>query len=427
MAPNDPEDLKKTRDAPTGTRRLRRWFGRIGLAWQWVRSKGLETSPKRTWMSIIGVAMAVALLVSVTGLAIGIASPVTGTGDSDEYWIVPETGGESSPLVATDEPQFGSVHEANEEILRHDYVDESTPILMEVVQVESDSGETEYVLALGVIPSSIGESVLGISTEAMSLGDPYADNSSDPPTGDIVLSDGAATLLEAEEGSELSVVSSGSTESVTTTDVDRGDGDGVLGATPVVVMKLSELQTLTGAAEHDQADQFLVQTNSSSAADDLDGLYSESEVRSSSEMATQQVLDSELALALSLTAVLVSVFVGTLFIGTTMVLELIGNRSQLTSLHAMGIGLRSQLSVYAVQTVIIAAIGGFIGGFLGVGTIRALNMASTHLSTVGAVAIEHPLFPVYGFGVAIVIGLITIPILWVTLARLDIGGEQIRG
>ncbi|WP_241434404.1 FtsX-like permease family protein [Natronorubrum tibetense] len=428
MAPNDPSDTTSPTNVTGTVRRLRRWRGRIGLAWKWVRSQGLETAPKRTWMSVIGVAMAIALLVSVTGLAVGIASPMTGAGSDSEYWIVPESESDSSALVAAGDPQFGSVHTANDRLLEYEHVESSTPLLMQVVQIESDSGASEYVVALGVIPDSASESVMGLSTAAMTPGDPYYENGSynGTATDEVVLSNGAATLLEAEEGSDVSVSGGGGAQSFTTIDVDEGDAGSVLGTTPIAVMQLSELQTLTGAAEHDQADQFLVQTSSPSAADDFEGLYDEAEVYSSSEMTTQQVLDSDLALALSLTAILVSIFVGTLFIGTTMVFELIGNRSQLASLHAMGIGLRSQLTMYALQTIIVTIIGGLLGGVIGLLGIRLLNFAAEQISSVGAVAVGHPVFLVYGFAVALVIGLITIPFLGFALWRLDIGGERIR-
>lgn len=428
MASNDPNESLSEATVTGTVGRLHRWRGRVGLAWRWVRSQALETAPKRTWMSVVGVAMAIALLVSVTGLAIGIASPMAGAGGDNEYWIVPETSGESSPLVAADEPQFGSAHAANERLLEHDHVETSTPLLMQVVLIESDSGATEYVVALGVIPDSASESVMGLPTAAMTPGDPYYENGSynGTATDEIVLSDGAAALLEAEEGSELSVSGGGTTQSFTTIDVDEGDDGSVLGTTPIAILQLSELQTISGAAEHDQADQFLVQTSSTSAINDLEGLYDEAEVYSSSEMTTQQVLDSDLALALSLTAVLVSIFVGTLFIATTMVFEMVGNRSQLASLHAMGIGLRSQLSLYALQTIIVTAIGGLLGGLVGLLGIRLLNLAAEQVSSVGAVAVGHPVFLVYGFAVALVIGLITIPFLGLALWRLDVGGEGIR-
>ena len=409
----------------TVARRIRRWRGRLGLAWRWVRSRAFETAPKRTWMSVVGVAMAIAMLVSVTGLAVGMAAPMTGSGATDEYWIVPETDADSSPLVAAENPEFGQAHAANEQLLEREGVEASTPLLMEVVRVETESGAAEYVIAVGVIPGASGGSVAGLSTGAMTPGDPYYEGSDGAMTGEVVLSEGAAELLEAKEGAALSVSGGGSTRSFSVVDVDSGEG-GVLGTTPVAVMQLSELQTITGAAEHDQADQFLVETTGEATAADLEGLYDESEVRSSGEMTTRQVLDSDLALALSATAVLVSIIVGLLFIVTTMLFELTGDRSQLTTLHALGIGIRSQLSLYSLQTGIVTSVGGVVGGVFGLLGIRLLNAAAVRTSSVDAIAVGHPLFLAYGIAVSLVIGLLTVPLLGLALWRLDVGGERIR-
>ncbi len=379
-------------------------------------------------MSVVGVAMAVALLLIVTGLAIGIAAPATGAGNAGDYWIVSETSGDSSPLVATGDPQFGGVHGANERIRGNDDVRTSTPLLVDVLRLETDAGTTEYVVAIGVVADADGQTVMGLSTDAMTAGDPlYADGTYDGEwTGEVVLSEGAATLLETETGDTLTVAGHATNRTFTTTGIEASETGNVMGTAPIAVMHLAELQSITGASSHDQADQFLVEATSSSVTSDLAEIYPQSAVLSSDELTTQQLMDSDMGLALSLAAVLVAIVVGSLFIATTMVLEVAADQDQLRTLAAIGIGFRSRLATYGVQALLVAVVGGLVGSLVGAVGIRIANATANAFFDVGSVAVFHPALVGYGVVAALVIGVLTIPVLALAMTRLETGGDRLR-
>ncbi|WP_394326839.1 ABC transporter permease [Natrialba sp. SSL1] len=367
-------------------------------------------------LSILGVAAIIALLVIVTGLGLGLATGTTIYDDDIDYWVVPEDSGSSSPLLATDNPRFGSVHDSTEQF-RTDEVTFATPVLSQVLQLEAD-GETEFILVIGVINEPGLDSVTGVTTDGLSDGDPYyADDSYDGTwTGDVVLSESASTLLDAESGTQLTIAGN---ESFTVTGVD--DGSDTVGNVPAAVVQLSELQTLTGAAEHDQADQFIVGTNSPAVETTLESVYPQSEVLTRGELTTSEAMDSELPLALALTAFIIAISVGTLFVLTTNGLEVVADQRQLATLAAIGISTRSQLTLVGIQTIVVTGIGGFLGAVAGMGGIWAVNTAALELLTTEPIALSESWFLLYGGGVGLLIGVLSLPYLLVLTRRVSGG------
>ena len=398
-------------------RRLRRLLGLVGVGLRRTGSRATHTARQRVRFSVMGVAIAIVLLVAVTGIGVGLATSTTVYDDDVDYWIVPETDGTSSPLIATEGPQFGSVHETNDRIAAIDGVDSSTPVLTEVQRIETDSA-SEFVLVVGVIGDEDIDRVAGVSTAGLTPGDPYYANGGYDGewTGEIVLSGNAADVLGASTGDALTV---GGNESFTVTNVD--DGTDRVGDVPTAVVQLSELQTLSGAAGNDQAGQFVVSTNSPGVENDLDGIYDQSSVLTRSELTATQTIDSELPLALALAAFVVAVTIGTLFVVTTSGLELVADRTQLATMGALGISVRSQLVLVGVQTVATTALGGLLGGIGGLGAIWAINELAMLTITTEPIAASSLLFVPYGLGVGIVIGLLSIPWLLVATRRLTGG------
>ncbi|ELY93046.1 hypothetical protein C482_20266 [Natrialba chahannaoensis JCM 10990] len=396
--------------------RLTRWIGLIRVGVRRTISRTVGTDQRRMQLSILGVAAIIALLVVVTGLGLGLATGTTVYDDDIDYWVVPEDSGSSSPLLATDNPRFGSVHDSTEQF-RTEEVTFATPVLSQILQLEAD-GETEFILVVGVINEPGLDAVTGVTTDGLSDGDPYyADGSYDGPwTGDVVLSQSASNLLEAGSGTQLTVAGN---ESFTVTGVD--DGSDTVGNVPVAVMQLSELQRLTGAAEHDQADQFIVGTNSPAVETTLKDRYPQSEVLTRGELTTNEAMDSELPLALAVTAFIIAISVGTLFVLTTNGLEVVADQRQLATLAAIGISTRSQLVLVGVQTMVVTGIGGFLGAVAGMGGIWAVNTGAMELLTTEPIALSESWFLLYGGGVGLLIGVLSLPYLLV-LARRVSGG-----
>lgn len=417
---------------PSGSR-LARWLGLLGLAGQRIRRRATTGTVNRVTLAIGIVALAVALLVVVTGISIGLATQSTVSGSDVQYWIVPESSTTLTTVVTVRGPQLGDVHDTSAEIERLDGVTGATPVLIDIVRMRAPGSEQpEYVLGVGIIPRRSGETVSGISTAPLTPGDPHFAGGSYAGefTGEVILSPAAATVLNASTGNDLAVASPASGEvqysGFAVTDVSESGFQTVGGNLPVAVVHLSELQTLTGAATGDQADQMLVRTNDPSVKPALRAVYPEAEVVARRSLNSQQVIDSELPLAISLTALLAGLVIAGLFVATTMGLEVEADRQLLAVLAAVGISERGRLLVVAATTLTIALAGGMIGIVLGALGIVLVNYVATTQFALPAIARLHPLLLGYGLGVALVMGLLAVPYPVLVARRTEILEELTR-
>lgn len=396
---------------------LTRWFGLIAVGIRRTASRATSTAQQRIRFSVLGVAVVIALLVMVTGLGVGLATSTTVYDDDIDYWIVPDTESPESPLVATDNPQFSSVHETNDRIRGYEGVDSTTPVLAHVLQVETNE-TAEYVLAVGVINTPALDRVSGLETDPLTANDPYyGDGEYDGDrTGEVVLSRSAAELLTVSSGDSVSVAGNAS---FTVTAISN-QSQSVSGI-PTALLQLSELQQLTGSTAYDQADQFVVSTNSPAVQSELEDTYPQSSVRSRGEMTANETLSSDLSLALAFTAFIVSLSIGTLFVVTTTGLEIVADRRQLAVLSAIGISIRSQLRIVGTQTIVMTGFGGLLGTVVGLIGIRAINALAVRTITTEPIATSHPLFVAYGIGVALLIGVLSLPVLLLVARRVSGG------
>ena len=394
-----------------------RWLGCLAVGGRRAMARAAYTAQNRVRFSVLGVAVAVALLVVVTGIGLGLATGATVHDDGVDYWIVPEDGGERSSLVDTDGPRFAAAHETTARLRANEDVEAATPVLSQVLRVESGRG-AEWVLVVGVVDGPGLETVAGVDTTALTDDDPYyGDGGYDGEwTGEAVLSGGAAELLGVGPGDPVTVAGNDSFGVTAVDDDERG-----VGSVPTAVVQLSELQTLTGASEHDQADQFVVSSNSRTVREDLAGLYPSSSVQTRGELTAASTLESGLPLALAVTAFVVAVAVGTLFVVTTAGLELVADSRQLATMSAVGLSARSQLRIVGTQTAATTVIGGVVGSLAGYLAIHAANRLAVRTVTTEPIAVSHPLLIAYGVGVSALIALASLPLLLVATRRLTGG------
>ncbi|WP_248516911.1 ABC transporter permease [Salinarchaeum laminariae] len=388
--------------------RLRRLVGLAGLGVRRVVGRSTGPGGRRTIAGVVGTAVAVALLVSVTGVGVALAADATVLGSDVDYWIVPESG-ESSVLVASDTPELGSVHDATARI--DDGADYATPVLTRPIRMEAGNAQ-EYVLVVGVIGAPDASNVAGASPQALTPGDPhYANGSYDGPwTGDLVATEGAARVLDVDEND--AVTPTGSNRSFTVVNVDRSSGSPTVDL-PIVLVHLSELQVLVGADEHDSANQFLVATNDRGVRSELAGLYDGATVETRSSLLAQETVDEGLPLALAIAGLLAALIVGVLFVSVTIGLEVLDQGPELSTMQAMGIGRRSRLLVIGVQTLATAAVGGLLGVALGWLVVFGIDRGIASAVGIPGAAMFHPLLIPYGIGIALVVGLLALPpVLW---------------
>jgi putative ABC transport system permease protein len=362
-----------------------------------------RVAPQRVLLSVLGVALAIGLMVSVTGIAAGLASQAVIESEGVDYWIVPEDSSAESVVVGSGEVKLGNVHSTAASLSEDERVDYATPVLLTLVPFQdTETGDRTYVLTVGIVPSAQVE-VLGLSAAPMTPGDPYYDNGSynGTWTGELVVNEAAGTLLNASTGDGLS--SSRTERSFTVTNVSAGQAPSIGGNIPIALVQLSELQAISGGQDGDQADQILVSTNSR-IKDVVADQYPRTTVVERSGLAAQDVSTSSLPLAIALAALVTALVVGVLFVTTLMGLEVNASRQELGMLAAMGFSRRSRSLIVATETVVIALVGGVLGTGIGALGIVGVNAFGTATLGLEAVARFDPRMVLYALGVAVLIG-----------------------
>lgn len=390
----------------------------MGVGLRRVREKAFVTESRRIGLSVSGVAIAIALMLIVTGVALGLSSQTTVSGESVDYWITPEGGSTSTMVVSAGGPQFGAVHPTTERLTNMEGVTFATPVLLHALELHPQGApdEGEYVVIIGVVAHP-DVTVAGLSASALTPGDPYFGNGTynGTWTGEAVVSPAAAELMNVRTGATLHP--SGSTDANRTLTVSAIGSDDVstgMGQLPVVLVHLSEAQQLAGVTAGDQADQILVDTNSQATKSALEKVYPRSTVMARSGL-TAQNLSSGLPLAMSIAALSVAIIVGTLFVGTTMGLEITADKKHYALLGAIGLSWRSRSVVVLVQTLTVTLVGGVIGIGLGYLGIEVTNALAMEYIAPTAIAVSQPALIVYGIGVAVLIGVLAAPyLLWLT-------------
>lgn len=377
----------------------------VGLAAVRVGGR-LRIAAPRVVLSLAGVAIAVGLMVAVTGVSLGLASQSVVQSEGVDYWIVPEQAGVESIAVSTGGPRLGDVHATSRQIRADARVSYATPVLLELVPVrDATSGDRTYLLAAGIIPDP-GQRVLGLSTDGLTPGDPHYQNGSynGPRTDEAVLNTAAADVTNTSTGDRLAL--STADRSLQIRDVAAGNTETVAGNVPVMLVHLSELQTLTGGDSGDTADQLLVSTNEPTVREALTDRYPRTTVVTRNGLSAQQVSSSNLPLAVAIAALVSAIVVGVLFVTTLMGLEVSADRSQLGALTAIGFSRRSLSLLVAAETVTLSLVGGVVGILVGFAGILAANVLGERLFGVGSVAVFDPRLGALAIGVAVLIGLI---------------------
>lgn len=387
--------------------RLRRAVALVGLAGRRVLGR-LQIAPQRVLLAVLGVALAVGLMVTVTGISLGLASQSVVESEGVNYWIVPEDADVQSVAVSAGSVQLGDVHETSRRISDDDRVQDATPVLLELVPTSHvETGDREYLLAIGVVPAT-GTEVLGIPVDDLEPGDPhYAGGSYDGPwTGQVLLNDAAANLTGASVGSTLAVDRGGGNRSFTVANVTSGGAATAIGTAPVALVHLSELQAITGASSGDQADQVLVDTNDRSVRGTIADVYPRTRVITQGGLGAQSISTTNLPLAVAVAAFVAAVVVGVLFVTTLMGLEATADRQQLGALAAIGFTGASRSLLLAVETVVVSLLGGVGGVVLGGVGVLAVNAAASAAIGEESVAAFDPLLVGYAAVVAGLIGLV---------------------
>ncbi len=391
-----------------GSRRAR-WLGVVGLGLRRLRTRATRTAPRQVAFTVTGVAVPVALLLVVTSVSLGLAAGGTVASPDVDYWIVPESGG-GSAVVPVEGPRFGRTHEAAARLADREDVADATPVLLELLRFEA-GGTAEYVLAVGVVPGEAPLEVSGVSTAGLTPGDPhYAGGAYDGlRTDEVALSTGAAGLLGVSAGDDVRArTGAGGNRTLTVAGVS-GAGPG--GDLPVAVVHLAELQTLSGAAADDAADQLLVRTTDPSVRPALERVYPRSTVVARGGLGVGRVAVSALSEALVAAPLAVALVVGALSAATTMGLAVAAASAERAVLAAVGFSGRSRAVLLAVEALALSLLGGALGVTLWWLALPLANRVAGRVVADATVARHHPELVAYGLAAAAAIGLLVLPYL----------------
>lgn len=403
--------------------RVARVIGLLALGVHRVTGRVRAGRGRRTALSVVGVALAVGLMLIVTGTSLGLATQNSVYGANVGYWIVPQSASASTMPVSVGGPRFGSVHAASVHMSSFSGVHYATPVSFAVANL-STANASAYVLVAGVVVHP-AVTISGVDTTALASGDPHYANGTynGSWTGQMVVSSGAAGLLNATDGTAVTFPAghgaNASAGRFHVVSVQSASANAV-GSFPIAVVHSSELQSLTGSSDGDTAGRILVNTNRPSVRKRLASVYPDSKVVSASGGSLRTITDSKLALAVGLTAFVVAVVVGTLFVATSMGLEVTADRREFATLAALGLPWRSQALVLGAQTVTVTLVGGVLGAALGIGGIAATNQLAEFLLGTGRIARFTPVLAGYGIAVAVAIGVLAVPYLVWLLTRTSV-------
>lgn len=402
-------------DDTDGTRRGR-WNALIGFSISRLWNRATRTRSGRIAATTTAVALTIALLIVLTGIALALADGGVVSENDATVEIEPADSASASAIDGVESPRLGETNERAATISAEDGVDHASPVLVEPVRLENGDGEPRTILMVGVVPDGDRRTVAGLPTDGLEAGDSHYDTGSyaGPPREEILLSTAASERLEATEGDELSVaggnaaVPADMAPSVTVSGVETAGSEGENEA-PIALVHLSELQHVSGAANGELADRVLVWGEADAAEAASEAAYPNAAIESPDGIALDSLFDDGLALATSVLALVASIAICASFVATTMGMTVDEDRQTLAVLESVGFPTISRLVIVALSTLATTAVGALVGVGLGVGAIHVVNAAASATIAPGAIAVSHPLFVPYGVGVALLAGLVAVP------------------
>ncbi|OYR53949.1 ABC transporter permease [Halorubrum sp. Ea1] len=289
-------------------------------------------------------------------------------------------------------------------------MDYASPVVLQPLQLRNPAtGEQEYVIAVGVIPTEEQRRVADMEISSLDTAySHYADGTYDGEwSGQFVAAPSVAERLALTQGETVTV--SNGDRSLTVTEINDREMAAGFGEVPAIAMPLAELQSLTGLDRADQADQILVSTTDPAVESDLAEIYPQTDVVSRAGISGVDATPTNLPIAMALAATLVAGGIGVAFVATMMGLELTAGRRELAVLSAVGFSGRTRALVVVSETVTVAVLGGILGAGLGALAIVGVNAGVASAIGIPSLATITPVLIGYALVAAVAVGVCAAP------------------
>ena len=386
-------------------KRLRRLGGLFGLAFSQLRQ-----DRARTVFAVLGVTFAV---LSVT-LFIGVGFGVQSTGEQmldkaqGDLWVSggpvevqpSSVGGFQNPIVES--------HTLSEDIEDVRGVDRAVPMSFQVVYVSTNTSAFQETIGAGLDGGPVtseGSGFRGPSTH-------YANGAYDGPmTNQVIVGPETAEKYDLEINDTLYIggtISNAKQNEFTVVGVSSTFSS-LLG-TDTVVLRLGELQTLTGTAYADSATLISVavsdDADEGAVKDAIENAHPDLTVRTNREQFVALLERQAVVIAAGVSLAVLAVFSGTV-LSLNLVLSLLyAQRTELTVYRAIGGSRWSLLTVALVEVLCIALVGTGLGLVLTIPAAQGLSSVAAALTGFQGLVQVPLLGYVLGSGVALVFGIV---------------------
>lgn len=393
---DDDPDLEGTRPA--------RWLGLTSLTIFRLWKRATRGGSGRVLTTVAAVAVTIALLLVVTGIAVGLADGGLASESDADVAVTPDSTTTLSTVDGVEEPRLGATSERAQSLRTEDGVDHASPVLLETARLEAEGGDERTVLLVGIEPDDGSRTVAGLPTDGLEGGD---------GASGVVLSQAVADDLRVETGADVAVSSARTgpqadepTLSVSAVENVRTDSEET---GPVVLLHVEDLREIADSEDRDLANHLLLWGDPDRAEVAAAGTYPDATVERVGGTNPSSLFGDGLAFATSLLALVIGVVISASFVATTMGMTVDEDRKSLAVLAAVGFPTRSRLAIVALSTALTTLAGALVGIGLGILAIVTVNTLAVATVAPEAVAVVHPLFVPYAVAVSLLAGLVATP------------------
>jgi putative ABC transport system permease protein len=354
-------------EAPTPNGPVRRLLART-RAVVGITGAQLRHDTSRTAIAVVGIALAVLAATLLAGVGYGVVQTGEEKFDTSgrDLWV---TGG---PVQLTPGAVGGfqnsllDSHATANDIARRDSVATAVPLSFQTVYVSDTPSDFETLIGTGATGGGkqvqIAEGERLPSTETH-----YANGTYEGPmTREVVIDPQTAELLDVGVGDTIYVggtISDARQNEFTVVGISPTFSN-LLGA-PTVVMPLSELQTVTGAAGADRATMITVRlqdgANVQTVEQELQAEYPEYDVRTNREQ-LQATLQRQATVIAGGSALVVLAIVAGFALTVNLLLSLVyQERETFAALKAVGCSTATLSGVIGLQALVLGILGGLVG------------------------------------------------------------------